>query len=92
MMEVETSATSAEKISAPTIQINRQAYKQSEFDDEFLLKSPKTKKSLLTASLFKWLDPTKFLNVFTVLNLVTEYNFKRDLVADIFSGKIIQIS
>ena len=71
----------------PKFQINRQAYKQIQFDKEFSIKEPKIKKSFLNSNFIRSLNPIRLLRIFTILNLITEYNVKKDLIADIFSGK-----
>jgi len=60
-----------------------------QFDDEFQIKTLKVKKSFIKVnSILKLFNPKRLLNLFTVLNLITEYNFKKDLIADIFSGRL----
>jgi solute carrier family 26 (sulfate anion transporter), member 6 len=74
------------------INIQRPAYKQNDFDSEYKLKIDNNKKK---KSLFKLIknnfDPRRFLNIFTILNLITEYNFKKDLIPDLFSGFTVGI-
>jgi hypothetical protein len=75
--------------SRPLFEIKRQAYKQSQFDAEFQIRSSKEKKNFFKRkanTIFKLLNPKGLLSLFTILNLITEYNLKRDLIADIFSG------
>jgi MFS superfamily sulfate permease-like transporter len=69
------------------INIQRPAFKQNDFDSEFKLKIDTNKKKLIKNNF----DPRRLLNIFTILNLITEYNFKKDLIADLFSGFTVGI-
>jgi Leucine-rich repeat (LRR) protein len=69
------------------INIQRPAFKQNDFDSEFKLKIDTNKKKLIKNKF----DPRRLLNIFTILNLITEYNFKKDLIADLFSGFTVGI-
>lgn len=74
-----------------TFSISRPIYTQKQFDEKFEIKNPtKTKKSTAKA-LLRALDPRRILNLFTILRLITEYNFKNDLIADLFSGLTVGI-
>ena len=69
------------------INVNRQAYNQKQFDNEFYLKDPKKEnKTLNYTRLKKSLDPRRILNIFTILNLIAEYNIRQDLIPDLLSG------
>ena len=74
------------------INIQRPAYKQNDFDSEYKLKIDDNNKK---KSLFKLIknnfNPRHLLNIFTILNLITEYNFKKDLIPDLFSGFTVGI-
>jgi MFS superfamily sulfate permease-like transporter len=74
---------------------------QTKFEQEFLINNnnnsnnnkpnivKKSKKNILV--LLKSLNPIRLLNVFTIFNLIAEYNIKQDLVADILSGITVGI-
>lgn len=69
------------------INVNRQAYNQKQFDNEFFLKDPKKEnKTLNYTRSIKSLDPRRILNIFTILNLIAEYNIRQDLIPDLLSG------
>ena len=71
------------------INIRRPVYKQKEFDDEFLIKEITKKKTNVKNEFKKVLakfDPRKILRMFTIINLVTEYDFKNNLLSDLLSG------
>ena len=85
--DIQTAA--ATTTSRKLISIRRPVYKQKEFDDEFLIKERTGKKSNVKNGLKKILlklDPRNMLKMFTIINLVTEYNFKNNLLSDLFSG------
>jgi solute carrier family 26 (sulfate anion transporter), member 6 len=76
-----------EPINKNLINIQRPAFKQNDFDSEFKLKIDTNKNKLIKNNF----DPRRLLNIFTILNLITEYNFKKDLIADLFSGFTVGI-
>lgn len=70
--------------------IKRPVYTEKELEDEFLVKEEAIKRSD-TRSLFKCLDLRQLLNLFTFFNLISEYDFKNDLIPDIMSGFTVGI-
>lgn len=69
--------------------INRSVYTLKKFNEQYSIKEPV--KRIKSTSLLSSLDPRRLLGIFTILNLITEYNVKKDLVADIFSGLTVGI-
>jgi hypothetical protein len=78
----------------------RLAYSQNQFDNEFSIinanklknNNDNSKKTFeFNHNLFKYLDPRRILNLFTILNLITEYNIRKDLLADFLSGITVGI-
>ncbi len=75
----------------------RLAYSQNQFDNEFSIinankLNDNSKKTFeFNHNLFKYLDPRRILNLFTILNLITEYNIRKDLLADFLSGITVGI-
>jgi hypothetical protein len=70
------------------IAINRPVYTHKQFETEFGLKEKKPR-SLVRQECKKFLrciDPRNLIGIFTVLNWVSEYNFKKNLIPDILSG------
>ena len=83
---------SIQLIENKVIQITRPVYNQKQFDQEFLLnKNKHENKSFRCKQIIKSFDPSRLLSVFTILNLITEYNFKNDLIPDILSGFTVGI-
>ena len=66
----------------PILNINRSVYNQKKFDDEFKCDQPdndKNKKNSPAKHLKSFINayhPKNILNLFTILNLISEYNFK----------------
>lgn len=76
------------------LNVTRPVYNQKQFDDEFLKKETtksKKKPSLKLKKLLKWFDLRRLINVFTIFNLIAEYNIKRDLLPDILAGITVGI-
>lgn len=73
------------------VSINRPAYSQKEFENEFAIanrdKTPTNQliKNEIKKVAFKF-HPKNLIGIFTILNLITEYDFKKNLVSDILSG------
>lgn len=74
-----------------TFSISRPIYTQKQFDEKFEIKNPNNTKKSTVKALLKALDPRRILNLFTILRLITEYNFKNDLIVDLFSGLTVGI-
>ncbi len=73
--------------------LQRPVFNQKKFENQFSLnlKDEKKKNGLSHAnkafkSYFKTFHPKNILRLFTILNLVTEYDFKNYLINDIISG------
>jgi hypothetical protein len=69
--------------------VNRQIYSYKKFESEFAIEHDEAKDSTLRKNLSKslrFVDPRNLLGVFTILNWISEYNFKADLIADLLSG------
>jgi len=73
--------------------LQRPVFNQKKFEDQFSLNLNKEKKKTGLShanrafkSYFKTFNPKNILRLFTIFNLVTEYNFKNYLINDIISG------
>ena len=75
--------------------LKRPVYNQKKFDSEFLdpakvkheeRKSRSARFIHRAKHLLRHYHPRKLLGVFTILNLISEYNFKKYLIGDIISG------
>jgi hypothetical protein len=73
--------------------LQRPVFNQKKFENQFALNSNEEKKKTGVShanrafkSYFKTFHPKNILRLFTILNLVTEYNFKNYLINDIISG------
>ena len=70
----------------------RPAYCKKTFDDEFLIQKENTvikEQMSIRAGLIKIahaIDPRNLLGFFTIVNLITEYDFKKCFFADLLSG------
>lgn len=67
---------------------SRLIYNQSEFDKNFLSNSVSEKKScakILKKGLSSY-DPRKILNLFSILSVIAEYDFRNYFISDIISG------
>ena len=88
---------SIQLIESKYVNTTRLAYNQKQFDNEFsIIKANKLsenakKKIDFKRYLFKIFDPRRILSLFTILNLITEYNIKEDLLADFLSGITVGI-
>jgi hypothetical protein len=70
------------------IEINRPVYTHKQFETEFGVKD-KPKRNLVRhecKKFLRFLDPRNLIGVFTILNWISEYNFKLNLISDILSG------
>lgn len=74
------------------LETNRPVFTQNQFDNEFLLKETtlttttiKNKSNQIISYL------RKLLNLFSIFNLIIEYNFKNDLISDIIAGITVGI-
>ena len=74
-----------------SILIQRPIYSQQTFESQFSIKKKAKKKSISKSikNRLKVFHPKNFLNVFTIINLITEYEFKNNLVSDLISGVTI---
>ncbi len=71
----------------------RKAYTQKQFDKEFAITTHKDTFSYKN-KLKRFatdLHPRNLISVFTVINLVTEYDFKKNLIPDVLSGLTVGI-
>jgi high affinity sulfate transporter 1 len=71
------------------ILIKRPAYKQNEFENTFAIKNDNVSvefKMVAKSKLINFFKLTKFLNIFTILNVITEYDYKTCLLPDCLSG------
>lgn len=71
-----------------SVLINRPVYKQKNFNDKYLFKR-KTYKNNVDNEIKNFLKdyhPKHILNLFTIFNLISEYNFKKYIVGDLISG------
>ena len=66
--------------------INRPVYTQKQFENEFSIKAPNQ-----TKSIFQSIDPRRLINIFTIINLITEYDYKNDFIPDLMSGFTVGI-
>lgn len=76
------------------VNVNRCVLNQEVFDQRFLNEKNEEKKTLGESGvklMKKSFNPAKFLNIFSILNVITSYNFKNCLVADIISGLTVGI-
>lgn len=73
-----------------TISTNRLVFNEKRFDNEFMIDDRMTGgKSIFKNRIVKFLKeyhPKNILNLFTILNLISEYKFKKYLVGDVISG------
>lgn len=68
---------------------NRPVYTQKNFENEFQSIQFNKKKSSVTKGLKNFAHsyhPANLLNIFTILNLITEYDFKKYFISDLISG------
>ena len=82
----------------PIVKSNeRPAFYQKEFDHEFSIEKEITNKDVKRSikrsftKIAHSFDPRKLLGYLTILNLITEYDFKNWFVADILSGLTVGI-
>lgn len=72
------------------IEINRPVYKQKEFDQEFSITNKSEPENNLLKKTLKNIAikfyPNNILGIFTILNLITEYDYKKNLISDLLSG------
>lgn len=84
--------TSGSCVERRSIEIHRPAFSQAEFDNEFQIKQTKgadSTKKLVRAQIKQValkIHPKNLLGIFTILNLITQYDFKNNLIADTLSG------
>ncbi len=75
------------------LETNRPVFTQNQFDNEFLFKET----TLTTTTTTKYKSNQiisclrKLLNLFSIFNLIIEYNFKNDLMSDIIAGITVGI-
>lgn len=69
--------------------INRPVYTQKQFENEFSIKAPLQTNQ--TKSIFQSIDPRRLINIFTIINLITEYDYKNDFIPDLMSGFTVGI-
>jgi hypothetical protein len=72
------------------VETSRPVYTQNTFDNEFSLKT-KTKTKTKSKNKYKLFDPRKFLNLFSIINLIIEYDFKNDFISDLIAGLTVGI-
>ena len=86
----ETSSTSDQ---SSFILIKRPVFKQIDFDNQFLIKqdSEKIEKRNFFSKILKFFELKKFLSFFTILNLISEYDFGKNLIADLLSGLTVGV-
>jgi hypothetical protein len=75
------------------VQINRPCYNQKSFEDKFLLSqivstkpTKKSKAVKVLKQLTAKINIANIFGIFTIFDLITRYNFKKTLIADILSG------
>jgi hypothetical protein len=75
-------------VSRKRIVLNRPMYTQKEFESEFGIKEKQSRASLKKKCIkcMRFIDPRNLIGIFTILNWVSEYNFKSNLIPDILSG------
>jgi hypothetical protein len=76
-------------IQSSNVQINRPCYNQKNFEDKFLLNkisSPESRTKVKAVKLLKQINFMNIFGIFTILDLITRYDFKKTLIADILSG------
>jgi hypothetical protein len=73
--------------------INRPVYTQKEFQNEFGIKSKEQHTPLKQrfVKFLRYFDPRNLIGIFTILNWVSEYNIKSDLIPDILSGLTVGV-
>jgi hypothetical protein len=87
--------TSTSKSSVLLLTINsnlyttqRPVYNQKKYQQEFARPSEDkyNKKSNRIKSFLSLLHPRHLLNIFTIVNFIVDYDFKKNFLADVFSG------
>lgn len=74
------------------VSINRPTFSQKEFDSKFKVKSENdSKKKSRVRNFFMKFSPLNFLQTFTILSFITEYNFKKYLITDMLSGLTVGV-
>ena len=68
-----------------TLTLKRPVFNQKEFDNEYLIRNQESNRES-KINLFSLFDPRRFIRLFTILNLITEYNFKNDFIPDLIAG------
>ena len=80
--------------------ISRPIYNQGKFQNEFatdlkdVSHDNKSRSRQVCHKLISFIHPRNLLEIFTIINLIVEYDFKKNLFADLFSGltgKLIKI-
>ncbi|CAF0714401.1 unnamed protein product [Brachionus calyciflorus] len=82
---------SIKKNSQDSILINRPVYTLKKFDSEYQIDSSNASSTKNVKSKKCNFSPINFLSIFTILNFITEYNFKQHLVPDILSGLTVGV-
>ena len=67
----------------------RPVYSMKNFQNEFAHIIDQTKRECFRKNekrLLAYIHPRNFLNLFTIVNVVVEYDFRKNFFADLFSG------
>ncbi len=82
------------------LEVNRTVYNQKKFDVEFLTQKVNIQNSgsekkrlvkIILKNILKFFDPRKLITIFSIFNVINEYDLKNYLVADVFSGITVGI-
>ena len=82
------------EVNGEKLEVHRTVYNQKSFDETFLVKENYRRKSLMSSKirhLARTYNPANLIKIFTFLNVISEYKFKINLVADLFSGLTVGI-
>ena len=83
-MNIETESIYENNVPFENLIIQRPVYSQKNFDKEYLIKDSPQKENKKCS--FKSCDPRRIINLFTILNLITEYDFKSNFISDLIAG------
>jgi hypothetical protein len=82
-MNIESESLYENNVPFEKLMIKRPVYSQKDFDKEYLNKDSLQEVSKCS---FKAYDPRRIINLFTILNLITEYDIKNNFISDLIAG------
>jgi hypothetical protein len=72
-------------------EIQRRVYNITDFEKQYLKNNPNGKIKKKTKLSHKFLALLKFYKIFTIFNVIVEYDFKKLLIKDVISGITVGI-